>query len=122
VRGTHAGPQALLSLGQAPGLEAKALFEHLAQCHPGGVRPSSCERSSARCAVGGWRRGRVPRQLLTDHSSTATHQLKREGRERGFDDEYLGSPDHSKSKHPSSLPKKQLRSSQDETYLEHVSP
>jgi hypothetical protein len=36
------------------------------------------------------RLGRVPRQLLTDHSSTATHQLKRDGAERGFNDEYLG--------------------------------
>jgi hypothetical protein len=36
------------------------------------------------------RLGRVPRQLLTDHSSTATHQLKRDGAERGFNEEYLG--------------------------------
>ena len=36
------------------------------------------------------RLGRVPRQLLTDHSSTATHQLKRDGAERGFNAEYLG--------------------------------
>jgi transposase len=34
--------------------------------------------------------GRVPRELLTDHSSTATHQLKRGARERGFNEEYLG--------------------------------
>jgi len=36
------------------------------------------------------RLGRVPRELLTDHSSTATHQLSREGARRGFNDEYLG--------------------------------
>jgi len=36
------------------------------------------------------RLGRVPRELLTDHSSTATHQLKRGGAERGFNEEYLG--------------------------------
>ena len=36
------------------------------------------------------RLGRVPRQLLTDHSSTATHQLKRGCAERGFNEEYLG--------------------------------
>jgi transposase len=35
------------------------------------------------------RLGRVPRELLTDHSSTATHQLKRAGAERGFNEEYL---------------------------------
>lgn len=35
------------------------------------------------------RLGRVPRQLLTDHSSTATHQLGREGVRRGFNQEYL---------------------------------
>jgi transposase len=36
------------------------------------------------------RLGRVPRELLTDHSSTATHQLKRGGAKRGFNEEYLG--------------------------------
>ncbi len=36
------------------------------------------------------RLGRVPRELLTDHSSTATHQLKRGGAARGFNEEYLG--------------------------------
>ena len=35
------------------------------------------------------RLGRVPRRLLTDHSSTATHQLSREGGRRGFNEEYL---------------------------------
>ena len=34
--------------------------------------------------------GRVPAELLSDHSSTATHQLSRAGRERGFNEEYLG--------------------------------
>lgn len=36
------------------------------------------------------RLGRVPKQLLTDHSSTATHQLKRGGSARVFNEEYLG--------------------------------
>lgn len=36
------------------------------------------------------RLGRVPRELLSDHSSTATHQLRRGCGERGFNDEYLG--------------------------------
>ena len=36
------------------------------------------------------RLGKVPRQLLTDHSSTATHQLKRGGSARVFNEEYLG--------------------------------
>jgi len=35
------------------------------------------------------RLGRVPRELLSDHSSTATHQLKRGSKERGFNEEYL---------------------------------
>ena len=35
------------------------------------------------------RLGRVPRELLSDHSSTATHQLKRGAKERGFNEEYL---------------------------------
>ncbi len=35
------------------------------------------------------RLGRVPREILTDHSSTATHQLKRGAAERGFNEEYL---------------------------------
>ena len=35
------------------------------------------------------RLGRVPRELLSDHSSTATHQLKRGSAERGFNEEYL---------------------------------
>ena len=36
------------------------------------------------------RLGRVPEELLTDHSSSATHQLKRGNAERGFNEEYLG--------------------------------
>lgn len=35
------------------------------------------------------RLGKVPQELLTDHSSTATHQSKRGGAERGFNEEYL---------------------------------
>jgi transposase len=35
------------------------------------------------------RLGKVPREILTDHSSTATHQLKRGAAERGFNEEYL---------------------------------
>lgn len=159
-------PQALAMLGQAPELEAKALFEHLAQSQPGGVKAgllrtfqrrvktwrlvegpekevfftqdhkpgevlavdwtdmgsigitiqgkglahklfhavlpySNWEwavrahsestlslRGGLKAALG--RLGRVPRQLLTDHSSTATHQLRRDGAERGFNEEYLG--------------------------------
>jgi len=36
------------------------------------------------------RLGRVPEELLTDHSSSATHQLKRGNAERGFNEEYQG--------------------------------
>ena len=35
------------------------------------------------------RLGRVPQELLSDHSSSATHQLKRGSAERGFNEEYL---------------------------------
>jgi transposase len=153
-------PQALLMLGQAPELEAKALFEHLAQCHPGGVKAGLLRTFQRRVRswrlaegpekevfftqdhqpgvtlavdwteMGGlgitiegkalahklfhavlpysnweWavrahsestlslrgglkavlgRLGRVPRELLTDHSSTATHQLKRAGAAAGI--------------------------------------
>ncbi|MBV5276769.1 transposase family protein, partial [bacterium] len=35
------------------------------------------------------RLGRVPQELLSDHSSTATHQLKRGSGERGLNQEYL---------------------------------
>lgn len=162
-------PRALAMLREAPELEAKALFEHLAQggsgsggeeLHPGllrtfqrrvrhwrltegaekevfftqdhapgavlavdwtdmggvgitiqgrplahklfhavlpysnwewAVRAGSESTLSLRCglkaALG--RLGRVPRELLTDHSSTATHQLKRGGSARVFNAEYL---------------------------------
>ncbi len=158
-------PQAQAMLAQAPALEAKALFEHLAQSQPGGVKAgllrtfqrrvklwrvaegpekevfftqdhkpgevlavdwtdmgslgimiegkalahklfhavlpysnwewavrahsesSLSLRGGLKATLG--RLGRVPRQLLTDHSSTATHQLKRDGAERGFNEEYL---------------------------------
>lgn len=45
-------------------------------------------RSGLKAALG--RLGRVPRRLLTDQSSTATHQLSRDGTRRGFNEEYLG--------------------------------
>jgi len=159
-------PQALAMLRQAPELEAKALFEHLAQSHPGGIKEGLLrtfqrrvrswrllegpekevfftqdhkpgeelavdwtDMGDVRVMIEGkvlahklfhavlpysnweWavrahsestlslrgglkatlaRLGRVPRQLLTDHSSTATHQLKRHNAERGFNAEYLG--------------------------------
>lgn len=35
------------------------------------------------------RLGRVPLELLSDHSSSATHQLRRGAKERGFNEEYL---------------------------------
>lgn len=36
------------------------------------------------------RLGRVPGELLIDHSSTATHQISRDGTRRGFNEEFLG--------------------------------
>lgn len=36
------------------------------------------------------RLGKVPRALLVDNSSTATHQLSRDGAKRGFNEEFLG--------------------------------
>ena len=159
-------PRALAMLREAPELEAKVLFEYLAQSHPGGIKDkllrtfqrrvrswrlaegpekevfftqdhkpgeelavdwtdmgdlgimiegkvlahklfhavlpySNWEwavrahsestlslRGGLKAALG--RLGRVPRRLLTDHSSTATHQLKKDGAERGFNAEYLG--------------------------------
>jgi transposase len=45
-------------------------------------------RSGLKAALA--RLGRVPRRLLTDQSSTATHQLCRDGARRGFNEEYLG--------------------------------
>ena len=159
-------PRALEMLRQAPELEAKALFEHLAQSHPGGFKPALLRTFQRRVRswrlaegpekevfftqdhrpgevlavdwtdMGGlnitiqgkalvhklfhgvlpysnweWavrahsesvlslrgglkavlgRLGKVPRRLLTDHSSTATHQLSRDGTRRGFNEEYLG--------------------------------
>ncbi len=158
-------PQAEAMLREAPELEAKALFEHLAQSREGGLGPgllrtfqrrvkawrlkegpdkevfftqevkpggtlavdwtdmkplnitvqgkaldhklfhavlpySNWEwavrvrgesvlslRSGLKAALG--RLGRVPRELLTDQSSTATHQLRRDGTRRGFNEEYL---------------------------------
>jgi transposase len=44
-------------------------------------------RAGLNAALG--RLGRAPRQLLTDHSSTATHQLSCEGVRRGFNEEFL---------------------------------
>lgn len=159
-------PDAVRMLRDAPELEAKALFEHLSQRHPGMVKPEVLRTFQRR--VRKWRLaegpekevfftqghepgkvlaidwtdmnklkitiqgrtfehklfhavlpysnwewavrarsestlslrsglratfenlGRVPAELLSDHSSTATHQLSRSGRERGFNEEYLG--------------------------------
>jgi transposase len=159
-------PQAVAMLREAPELEAKALFEHLARCHPGEVKSEILRTFQRR--VRKWRLaegpekevfftqdhepgkvlaidwtdmnglkitiagrafehklfhavlpfsnwewavrarsestlslrsglratfenlGRVPGELLSDHSSTATHQLSRAGWERGFNEEYLG--------------------------------
>ena len=159
-------PKAEEMLREAPELEAKALFEHLRQCHPGGlkqgllrtfqrrvrgwrlengpekevfftqdhtpgkvlavdwtdmkklgitiqghplehklfhavlpysnwewaVRARSESTLSLRCGLKATlgRLGRVPREILSDHSSTATHQLKRGSAKRGFNEEYLG--------------------------------
>ena len=159
-------PEAVAMLREAPELEAKALFEHLSQCHPGmlnpemlrtfqrrvrswrlaegpekevfftqdhepgkvlaidwtdmnklnitiqgrafehklfhavlpfsnwewAVRARSESVLSLRCGLKATlgRLGRVPKELLSDHSSTATHQLKRGKAERGFNEEYLG--------------------------------
>ena len=44
-------------------------------------------RSGLKATFG--RLGRVPAEILSDHSSTATHQLKRGSKGRGFNDEYL---------------------------------
>lgn len=158
-------PKAQVMLSEAPELEAKALFEYLAQSQPGGVKDEllrtfqrrvrawrlaegpekevffTQDHSPGKTLAVDWtdmgelgitiqgrvmahklfhavlpysnwewavrahsestlslrgglkatlgRLGRVPQELLTDHSSTATHQLKREGKERGFNDEYL---------------------------------
>ena len=49
-------------------------------------------RSGLRATLG--RLGRVPLELLTDHSSTATHQLNRGGSSRVFNEEYLSICQH----------------------------
>ena len=49
-------------------------------------------RGGLKAALG--RLGKVPRELLTDHSSTATHQLHRGGSTRVFNEEYLGICEH----------------------------
>ena len=41
-----------------------------------------------------WRLGGVTPQIQTDHSSTATHQLKRGAAQRGFNTEYLALCEH----------------------------
>ena len=41
-----------------------------------------------------WMLGRVPKMLQTDQSSTATHVLKRDAAERGFNKEYLELCEH----------------------------
>jgi transposase len=158
--------EAQAMLKDAPELEAKALFEHLCQCHPGdldsgmlrtfqrrvrdwrlengpekevfftqdhtpgkvlavdwtemkklaitiqgrpfehklfhavlpysnwewAVRARSESALSLRCGLKATlgRLGRVPSEILSDHSSTATHQLRRGDAERGFNEEYLG--------------------------------
>lgn len=43
-----------------------------------------------------WELGGVPAELQTDHSSTATHQLRRSAKERGFNPEYLAYCEHLK--------------------------
>lgn len=159
-------PEAVRMLRDAPELEAKALFEHLSQRHPGAVKSEVLrtfqrrvrkwrlaegpekevfftqdhepgkvlaidwtDMKSLKITIAGrafdhklfhavlpysnWEwavrarsestlslrsglratfetLGRVPAELLSDHSSTATHQLSRAGRERGFNEEYLG--------------------------------
>jgi transposase len=159
-------PEAVRMLRDAPELEAKALFEHLSQRHPGTVKSEVLrtfqrrvrkwrlaegpekevfftqdhepgkvlaidwtDMKSLKITIAGrsfdhklfhavlpysnWEwavrarsestlslrsglratfenLGRVPAELLSDHSSTATHQLKRSGAERGFNEEYLG--------------------------------
>jgi transposase len=49
-------------------------------------------RAGLKAALG--RLGRVPRELLIDQSSTATHQLGRDGAKRGFNVEFLGICSH----------------------------
>ena len=49
-------------------------------------------RSGLRASLG--RLGKVPRRLLVDQSSTATHQLCRDGQRRGFNAEFLAVCEH----------------------------
>lgn len=51
---------------------------------------------SLRCGLkaGLGRLGKIPCEILSDHASTATHQLKRGKSERGFNEEYLKICDH----------------------------
>jgi transposase len=44
-------------------------------------------RSGLKATIG--RLGRVPKELLIDNSSTATHRLSSEGKRRGFNEEFL---------------------------------
>jgi transposase len=49
-------------------------------------------RTGLKASLG--RLGRIPGEILSDHSSTATHQIKRGQVERGFNEEYLKICDH----------------------------
>ena len=49
-------------------------------------------RSGLKATIG--RLGRVPKELLIDNSSTATHRLSGDGKRRGFNDEFLSVCDH----------------------------
>ena len=163
-------PEAQKMLSDAPELEAKALFEHFDQRHPGGLKPrllrtfqrrvrawrlkngqekeifftqdhapgkviavdwtdmkklgitvqgqpfmhklfhavlpysnwrwATIARSesalSLRCGLKAslGRLGRIPREILSGHSATATHQIKLGQAERDFNEEYLKICDH----------------------------
>ena len=49
-------------------------------------------RSGLKATIG--RLGRVPRELLIDNSSTATHRLSGDGKRRGFNEEFLSICEH----------------------------
>lgn len=49
-------------------------------------------RSGLKATIG--RLGRVPKELLIDNSSTATHRLSGEGKRRGFNEEFLSICEH----------------------------
>jgi transposase len=49
-------------------------------------------RSGLKATIG--RLGRVPRELLIDNSSTATHRLSGDGKRRGFNDEFVSICEH----------------------------